>query len=287
MRITFILIALSNQLCFAQGEKYGALAVDRNNGFFYGYAYDHSSLSAAKSRALKECSDKGGNCQIVKTWRGGYCMVYRTVAGNVGTAYGWGVAKSKGEADMIASKECLERSNGNPCSNHVWGCNSKDDDDDDPKTNNDDDFWNGKKDKTKNDTHNDFWNGSGTQKEELKLEENTKAEESDKFIGNVRSRTKRIRIFCVDTGKEDGDKVKISNNGKVLKTNIYLTNQGKSYWFDLEFGQNKIEIYALNQGSLGANTAAFKIFDENGLEIAQKDWHLKTGYKGTLLILKI
>lgn len=156
------------------------------------------------------------------------------------------------------------------------------------RTNNDqDDFWAGGKNKKGNKVENDFWKGKGTKNEEKVFEENTKAEESDKFIGNVRSRTNRIRIFCIDTGVEDGDLVSISNNGKILKSSIYLTNAGKSYWFDLKFGQNRIEIKALNQGSIGANTAAFKVFDDKGLELAQKGWHLKTGYKGTLLILKI
>lgn len=150
-----------------------------------------------------------------------------------------------------------------------------------------DDFWSGGKEKTKNNVKDDFWKGKGNKQEELTFEENTKADDSDKFIGNVRSRTNRIRIFCIDTGAEDGDLVSISNNGNILNSNIYLTNAGRSYWFDLKFGQNRIEIKALNQGTSGANTAAFKVYDDKGIELAQKGWHLKTGYKGTLLILKI
>lgn len=297
--IAFFIFFISK--IFSQ-EKYGALAVDRNNGFYYGYAVDYNTLTEAKSRALKECKEKGGNCVVVKTWKGASCMAYRTIDGKVGTAYGWGIAKNKSEADRIALSECEKRSNGEPCSNFVWGCNSKSkekkENDDfwsgetDKKSNENnsskkDDFWSGGKEKTSKSNNGEFWDGKGSSKEERQFIENTQADESDKFIGNVRSRTNRIRIYCVDTGKEDGDKVRISNNGKTLKNEIYLTNNGKSYWFDLKFGQNRIEILALNQGSLGSNTAAFKIYDEKGNVIAEKDWHLKTGYKGTLLILKI
>lgn len=151
----------------------------------------------------------------------------------------------------------------------------------------DSEFWDGGTAKQENNKETDFWEGKGTSEEERKFTENTKPDESDQFIGNVRSRTGKVRIFCVDTGQEDGDLVRIINNGATLMDNIYLTNAGKSYWFDLQFGQNNIEILALNQGTTGANTAAFKVFDDKGALIAEKGWHLYTGYKGKLLILKI
>jgi hypothetical protein len=167
-----------------------------------------------------------------------------------------------------------------------------------------DDFWNGKKEKSSNDTSNNddywkggtdntkkktntFWSGKGNTQEEMNFKENTKANNSDVFIGNVRSRTNRIRIFCIDTGLEDGDKVQIRINGEVVESSIYLTNAGEYYSFNLKFGQNTIEIKALNQGSTGANTAAFEVYDDKGVKLAQKGWHLQTGYKGKLLILKI
>lgn len=149
-------------------------------------------------------------------------------------------------------------------------------------------YWSGdKKNKSTKEALDGFWSGRGTKEEEEKFEEKTKPVSSDQFIGNVRSRTSKIRIQCKDTGAEDGDLVRISNNDVILKDKVYLTNAGRSYWFDLKIGQNKIEIKALNQGALGANTAAFKVFDENGNLLAQKGWHLKTGFKGKLLILKI
>lgn len=104
--------------------KYGALAVDRNNGFYYGWAYDQNSLTEANSFALNECNKRGGNGTIVLEWSGDGCAAYRTIDGNVGTAYGWGLASTKESADAIAVAECSKRSNGKIASNYVWACNS-------------------------------------------------------------------------------------------------------------------------------------------------------------------
>ena len=294
----FILLFTISLTGYGQGTNYGALAIDKSNGFYYGWAYDYKTQSDADKKALKECADKGGNCTVVQRFSGEVCAYYRRIPGKVGTAYGWGVAKSKNEADRIANSECLKRSKGQPCTEYVWGCNSKSPKKDDfwdgekdkkePKKNNTDDFWDGGKDKKQLLSKNtDFWDGKGSSEEEKKLNENTKPDESDQFIGNVRSRTSRVRIFCVDTGQEDGDLVRISNNGIILKDNIYLRNAGESYWFDLQQGQNKLEIFAINQGSVGSNTAAFKVYDDKGNLLAEKNWNLKTGYKGKLLILKL
>ncbi len=105
-------------------SKYGALAIDRTNGFYYGWSFDYPTLAAAEKKAIEECNAKGGNCSIVLTFSGVGCAAYRTVSGNVGTAFGWGLAKTKEAADAIATKECLKRSNGIQPSNFVWACNS-------------------------------------------------------------------------------------------------------------------------------------------------------------------
>jgi hypothetical protein len=293
---TFLAIILFCEVSFGQG-KFGALAIDKTNGFYYGWAVDQKTQNEADNRAIKECNDRGGNCAVVLRFGEGMCASYRTISVDVGTSYGWGLAKTQNEADRIANSECLKRSNGEPCSNNVWGCNSNTEKDEEfwsgekekEVTNKKDDseFWDGGTAKQENNKETDFWEGKGSSEEERKFTENTKPDESDQFIGNVRSRTGKVRIFCVDTGQEDGDLVRIINNGATLMDNIYLTNAGKSYWFDLQFGQNNIEILALNQGTTGANTAAFKVFDDKGALIAEKGWHLNTGFKGKLLILKI
>lgn len=107
-------------------NKFAALAVDRNNGFAYGFAYDHPKSTIAEKKALDECNtrSKNSNCSVVLSWSGDGCGVYRSIDGNVGTAYGWGIAKSRGEADIIATREAQKRSAGQNVTNHVWACNS-------------------------------------------------------------------------------------------------------------------------------------------------------------------
>lgn len=104
--------------------KFGALAIDRSNGFYYGWSYDYSSLAEAEKKAVEECKAKGGNCTVVLSYSGSGCAAYRSIDGNTGSAFGWGVAKTKEAADEIATKECLKRSNGKNPSNFVWSCNS-------------------------------------------------------------------------------------------------------------------------------------------------------------------
>lgn len=110
----------------AQEAKHGALAVDRNNGFYYGFAYDHPTRGAAEAYAANECEKRGGSCSIVLSWAGTGCGAYRTAQGQAGTAYGWGLAETLSEADAIATREALKRSNGQPVPNFVHACNSKD-----------------------------------------------------------------------------------------------------------------------------------------------------------------
>jgi uncharacterized protein (TIGR02145 family) len=104
--------------------KYGALAIDRANGFYYGYSFDQPTLEEAEKRAVDECVKKGGSCSIVLSYSGTGCAAYRTIDGNVGTAFGWGLAKTKAAADAIATKECLKRSGGINPTNFVYSCNA-------------------------------------------------------------------------------------------------------------------------------------------------------------------
>ncbi|MCV9930454.1 DUF4189 domain-containing protein [Flavobacterium sp. LS1R49] len=104
--------------------KFGALAIDRSNGLYYGWSHDYSTLSEAEQKAVEECKKKGGNCTVVLSYSGTGCAAYRTINGKVGTAFGWGLAKTKEQADAIANKECLKRSAGIIPENFVWSCNS-------------------------------------------------------------------------------------------------------------------------------------------------------------------
>jgi len=122
---TFILAGFS--LTHAQAAEFAALAIDKNNGFYYGWSYNHPSSIVAEKYAQDECTKKNGkSCTVVLSWSGNGCGVYRTVEGNVGTSYGWGIAITQAEADKIAIQNVLKRSNGKVASNYVWACNSND-----------------------------------------------------------------------------------------------------------------------------------------------------------------
>ena len=105
--------------------KYGALAIERDNGSYFGWAVDCATLEEAQKKAVEECTKKGGKCSVVLSFSGTCCAAYRTSAGkNVGIAFGWGVAKTKEEADVIARREHLLRSFGMAAPNISYGCNS-------------------------------------------------------------------------------------------------------------------------------------------------------------------
>jgi hypothetical protein len=105
--------------------KYGALAIERDNGIYFGWAVDCATLEEAQKKAVEECTKKGGKCSVVLSFSGTCCAAYRTSVGkNIGLAFGWGLAKTKEEADVIAKREHLLRSYGMAAPNITYGCNS-------------------------------------------------------------------------------------------------------------------------------------------------------------------
>jgi hypothetical protein len=111
----------------AKATKYGALAVDRRQGFVFGWAYDHPSRADANSFAMEECSKRNGNCSVVVEFSGEGCASYHTISAEDGTAYGWGTAQTQAGAESRSLQECNAFAGGKAtCGNHVWACNSKD-----------------------------------------------------------------------------------------------------------------------------------------------------------------
>ena len=106
------------------GSKFGALAVDRAKGFIFGFGYDQDTRAEAVARAMKECTERGGDCATVVEFAGPGCAAYRTTSAKDGSAYGWGVNSTREAAENRASEECTNFSGGKVCSNHVWSCNS-------------------------------------------------------------------------------------------------------------------------------------------------------------------
>lgn len=122
-----------------------------------------------------------------------------------------------------------------------------------------------------------FWNGKDLSDVKIR----TKLE-----LGKLETNTQRIRIECRDHSYVDGDRVRLSLNEKVIRSNIIL--QGGYYMIDIDLkdGFNRIDIEALNQGTSGPNTAEFRVFDGNGNLLTSNEWNILTGYVATLIVIK-
>jgi hypothetical protein len=109
---------------------------------------------------------------------------------------------------------------------------------------------------------------------------------SNQFLGKFESNAKYIKIVCRDHEYPDGDKVRILINDKIVIGEITLEAAAKEYYLDLAPGFNKIEFEALNQGTSGPNTAAFRVYDDKGSIITSNEWNLTTGVKAIVVIVK-
>ncbi len=108
---------------------------------------------------------------------------------------------------------------------------------------------------------------------------------SDQFLGQFDTKSKYLKVVCRDHEYPDGDRVKILVNDKVEVSNILLEAGSKEYYINLSDGFNKIEFEALNQGSSGPNTAAFRVYDDKGNIITSNEWNLTTGVKAKIVIV--
>ena len=122
-----------------------------------------------------------------------------------------------------------------------------------------------------------YWNGNDVsiQKFQTSLE-----------LGKLETSSKSIRIICRDHSYVDGDRVKLYVNEEVIRRSITLKGGYYSIDVNLKEGFNRIDIEALNQGSSGPNTAEFKVLDENGIVLADKEWNILTGYIATLVVMR-
>ncbi len=108
----------------------------------------------------------------------------------------------------------------------------------------------------------------------------------DQDLGSFRSEGKSVNIICRDFQYPDGDRITIWVNDEPVVYNITLQNSYQKFNIPLKVGINKIAFEALNQGSSGPNTAAFKVFDDKGGVISANEWNLATGAKATIIISK-
>lgn len=110
-----------------KATKYGALAVDRNQGFVYAWAYDQSTRQAANGFVLEECRKRNGECSVVVEFSGEGCASFHTIGERDGTAYGWGTAPTQAGAETRSLQTCNDFAEGKAvCGNHTWACNSAD-----------------------------------------------------------------------------------------------------------------------------------------------------------------
>jgi hypothetical protein len=108
----------------------------------------------------------------------------------------------------------------------------------------------------------------------------------DQDLGSFRTDSKSVNIICRDFQYPDGDRVTIFVNDIPVVHNILLKTNYQKFNIPLELGINKIAFKALNQGTSGPNTAAFKVYNATGSLISSNEWNLATGAKATLVIAK-
>ena len=108
----------------------------------------------------------------------------------------------------------------------------------------------------------------------------------NQYLGDIKSNGKFVGIVCRDHEYVDGDRVKISINGRVIDHNVLLTGGFKGVNVDLEKGFNRLDFEALNEGSSSPNTAQVNVYDDKGQVIYSNKWLLSEGSVATLIITK-
>lgn len=122
-----------------------------------------------------------------------------------------------------------------------------------------------------------YWNGKNV---------SIKKFQTSLELGKIETDSKSIRIICRDHSYVDGDRVKLYVNEEVIRRSITLQGGYYTININLREGFNRIDIEALNQGSSGPNTAEFKVLDEFGAVLADKEWNILTGYIATLVVMR-
>lgn len=127
----------------------------------------------------------------------------------------------------------------------------------------------------------DFAPKAFTKDKEIKAEYH-----KDQYLGDLKTGGGFVELYCRDHEYVDGDRIRIYVNGEMIHNNIALGAGYHPILVRLNMGFNSIEFEALNQGTSGPNTAELRIFDENGMEMAKKEWNLMTGGKANLIVVK-
>ncbi|MFH4969101.1 hypothetical protein V8G61_12920 [Gaetbulibacter sp. M240] len=129
-----------------------------------------------------------------------------------------------------------------------------------------------------------FQNKSNDIKRELNL--GTKGSKTDQFFGEIKTKSKKVRVRYRDYGEQDGDLIRVFINNNVLQYRVLLANAFGGFEIDLKEGQNVFDFLAINEGYLVPNTAHFQIIDEDGNVLASDMWALSQDVKATIIITK-
>lgn len=116
--------------------------------------------------------------------------------------------------------------------------------------------------------------------------ESNEAYRGNQFFGEHRNNGLYVEVMARDFEYEDGDRIKIMVNEKVIVPEIILTNDFKGVQITLSPGFNKIDFVALNQGTSGPNTAEFRVYSDTEEIISSNQWNLATGFKATVIVVK-
>lgn len=110
--------------------------------------------------------------------------------------------------------------------------------------------------------------------------------EKGNFLGDFKTKSNVVRIVLRDFGEFDGDKVSVYLNDVLVNGQILLETSAKQIYIDLADGFNKIQFFALNEGSAAPNTAEFEVYDLKGNLITANQWNLFTGDRATINVTK-
>ena len=118
------------------------------------------------------------------------------------------------------------------------------------------------------------------------LSEGFKEVRGNQDFGLFNSKAIFVNIRYRDFGEVDGDRIRIYLNGRVVAQSVFLEGVFTGLQITLEKGFNKIDFEALNQGTVGPNTAEFQVFDDNKILISENQWNLVTGFKASIMVVK-
>ena len=89
-----------------------------------------------------------------------------------------------------------------------------------------------------------------------------------KVVDSVKVTSSNISVTLWDDGQEDGDIVSVWINDKLVLDNYVLTNTKRSFNFQVQPGNNKLILFAINEGTVGPNTAAISINNSRTINLS-------------------